>query len=172
MTPRFLAFMPFILKWETEYNSDGSVKVERDPDDPGGTTKYGIDQRSHPTVDIPNLTEAGARRIYFDDYWTKIHADSLPEPVGEVCMNIGVNAGKGRAAKWLQQALGVTADGVIGPKTIDAANAVALPTALAKDLCDRLMQHYRDIAKGPLAKYLGGWTNRTNDLRRVLGIPR
>jgi lysozyme family protein len=29
--------------------------AERDPDDPGGLTKFGIDQRSHPTVDINAL---------------------------------------------------------------------------------------------------------------------
>ena len=32
--------------------------------DPGKATKYGISSRSHPDVDIVNLTEDGAKAIY------------------------------------------------------------------------------------------------------------
>lgn len=159
MTPRFTAFFPFIIKWE------GSV-YEDDPDDPGGATKYGIDQRSHPNVDIRNLTLAGAEQIYWDSYWTKVRADELPVGVGEVCMDIGVNNGTGRAAKWLQQLCGVDADGVIGPRTIEAVTIKG--PSLANDLLDRREAFYREIGTGRMSKYLKGWLNRNDDLRSLV----
>lgn len=165
MTPRFKNFIPFILKWETEYNKDGSVKVERDPDDKGGTTKYGIDQRSHPEVDIAELTQAQAEKIYWQDYWAKTKSDLLPKGVGEICMNIAVNSGYSRAARWLQQAIGATVDEKIGPKTIERANEQDA-AKLAETLLDRHEAHYRSIAKGKQAKYLKGWLNRNNALRK------
>ena len=42
-----------------------------DPDDPGGETNFGIAKRSHPDVDIANLTKAGAKEIYKAEYWDK-----------------------------------------------------------------------------------------------------
>ena len=45
MTSRFYnKIIPWIFKWE------GTV-FEKDPDDPGGATKFGIDQMSHLTVE-------------------------------------------------------------------------------------------------------------------------
>jgi lysozyme family protein len=155
MTPRFLAFMPFIFEWEGGYDND--------PDDPGGETKYGIDKRSHPGEDIKNLSKLRAQQIYWDEYWQPVRSDELPAGIGEVVMNIGVNAGKGRASKWLQQAIGVTADGNIGPRTIAAAHI--FEGDLARVLLDRTEDHYRSIARGRMAKYLRGWLNRNNSLR-------
>lgn len=161
-TPRFLKFVPFILTWEGEV-------YENDPDDNGGATKYGIDQRSHPKEDIRNLTKERAYEIYFEEYWSRCRCEELPVSVGEVVMNIAVNCGPGRAGKWLQQAVSATPDGVIGPKTIAAAK-LASPTHLANDLIDRTEEHYRSIGRGKLAKFLKGWLNRNNSLRKWLNV--
>lgn len=161
-TPRFLAFIPFIFEWEGGYDND--------PADPGGETKYGIDKRSHPTQDIKNLTRQRAQEIYFSDYWTKNACEELPKGVGEVVMNIAVNAGSARAARWLQQSVGAVADGVIGPKTIALAQA-ANASVIAETLLDRTEAHYRAIARGSLAKYLRGWLNRNNALRKYITTP-
>lgn len=150
--------MPFIFEWEGGYDND--------PDDPGGETKYGIDKRSHPNEDIKNLTKARATEIYWESYWLPTHSEDFPKGAGEVVMNIGVNAGNGRAAKWLQQAVGVAADGAIGPKTIAAATSFT--GDLAQILLDRTEEHYRSIARGRLAKFLKGWLNRNNALRKYV----
>jgi lysozyme family protein len=42
-----------------------------DPQDPGGETNFGVAKRSHPDVDIKNLTKDGAKEIYYQDYWIK-----------------------------------------------------------------------------------------------------
>ena len=155
---RFNNWFEWLLKWE------GTV-FENDPDDPGGKTRYGIDQRSHPHEDIRNLTKERAAEIYWNDYWLRSKANLMPLGVGEVVANIAVNAGLGRASKWLQRDVGMQViDGVIGPKTIAAVNATN-PVMLANQLLQDTEVHYRAIAKGSLAKFLRGWLNRNNDLR-------
>ena len=164
MSPRFANFMPFIFAWEGGYDND--------PDDPGGETKYGIDKRSHPKEDIKNLTRARASEIYWQEYWQRNRCEELPPRVGEVVMNIAVNAGSARAGKWLQQALNrhygasLAEDGQIGSKTVVVARAILDPSNLAEALLDRTEEHYRSIARGRLAKFLKGWLNRNNDLRK------
>lgn len=155
MTPRFIIFMPFILEWEGGYDND--------PDDPGGETKYGIDKRSHPNVDIKNLTVTQAKEIYWNSYWLPIAGDQWPTNSGEVAFNIAVNAGKSRAIKWAQEIVGVKADGVLGPKTF--SGIAQFSGNLAEALLDRTEAHYRSIARGRLAKFLCGWLNRNNALR-------
>src|ERR1700761_1347238 len=94
MTERFNKFMPFIVEWE------GS-SYEDVPGDPGGPTKYGIDSRSHPNVDIRNLTLSQAYQIYFDSYWTPGKCEGMPEGLGECHMDACVNCGLSRASSFL-----------------------------------------------------------------------
>lgn len=160
--PRFLKWFDWLLKWE-------GVVFENDPDDPGGCTKFGIDQRSHPKEDIRKLTKERAAEIYWNEYWTRCRAHEMPAKVGEVVANIAVNAGHGRASRWLQELVGAVPDGVIGQKTL-AAVWQFNHAALAELLLTRTEQHYRSIAKGRLAKFLSGWLNRNNDLRKFIGV--
>jgi len=91
--------------------------------DPGGETKYGISKRSYPDVDIGGLTVEDAKRIYRRDFWDALRLDELPELVGETVFDAAVNSGRRAAVLWLQKAIGVEADGVLGPKTIAATKA-------------------------------------------------
>ena len=69
--------------------------------DPGGLTKYGICQRSHPNVDIRNLTLAGAEQIYADEYWGPAGCEAQPEPVALNLFDAAVNLGPGVAKQLL-----------------------------------------------------------------------
>lgn len=158
-SPRFRRALDLVLKWETVFDRKGNPVAEHDQDDPGGLTKFGIDQRSHPHIDIRKLTKECAAAIYHRDYWLPIRAHELPTPLGEVVFDIAVNNGKSRAARWLQEALGVTADGFIGPVTLAAAKK-ADASALAAKLIARRASFYRSIAKGRKSKFLKGWMNR------------
>jgi lysozyme family protein len=86
--------MSFILEIEGGYVNDS--------DDPGGETKYGISKRSHSNVDIGNLTEDAARKIYKEEYWDKIKGDDLPSPMDMAVMDTAVNMGIGAALDLLQ----------------------------------------------------------------------
>lgn len=139
---RFLAFMPFIFEWEGE-------RLEVDPHDPGGMTKFGIDKRSHQNVDIANLTKADAMEIYWKE-WNEDGCDPMPSPYAEVFFNCAVNMGLGRAQSFDKQIPGA-----------DASAFIALQE-----------QKYRDIASAhkSLGRYLGGWLNRTSALRKRFSL--
>lgn len=94
------------------------------PADPGGETRYGISKRAYPNEDIKNLTLERAKAIYLADYWRRADCDSLPADVRFDVFDMAVNSGVGAAIKCLQSAAGVTADGVIGPKTLSAVAAM------------------------------------------------
>ena len=97
------------------------------PKDPGGLTNFGISQRAYPKLDIRNLTAADAAEIYLRDFWEKIHGDELPKPLAVAVFDCAVNVGWPRAILMLQESLGVTVDGNIGPQTLAAC---AKPEAL------------------------------------------
>lgn len=101
------------------------------PADPGGATNLGVTQRvweewvGH-SVDektMRGLTPEMVKPLYKRKYWDKVCGDDLPAGVDYCVFDAAVNSGPGRAIKWLQQALGVTQDGAIGPKTLAAAKA-------------------------------------------------
>lgn len=142
MTDNFLAFMPFIFEWEGE-------TYESDPDDPGGATKFGIDQRSHPSVNIRMLTKDQALGIYWQE-WQQNGCEAKGSPFAEVFFNCAVNMGLGRA------------------KQFDAG----LQGEDAKGFLELQESYYRRLASSHknLAKFLKGWLNRTQALRERFSI--
>jgi lysozyme family protein len=98
------------------------------PADPGGATKYGISAAAYPTLDIANLTLVQAQAVFISDYWNACQCSSLPACVAGLIFDAAVNQGAGWARQALQSALGVTTDGVIGPKTLAAAKAADIAT--------------------------------------------
>lgn len=93
-------------------------------------SKYGISAARYPHLDIKNLSEAMAKAIYYSDYWRPVVKDYIPDAVKFALFDMAVNSGEGMARRTLQQALGVVADGNIGPKTKQAL-AACDPAALA-----------------------------------------
>lgn len=82
-------------------------------------TKFGISARSYPALDIAALTVDQAKAIALADFWQKHHCDQMPWPVSAIVFDGAFNQGS-VGAEALQDALGVKADGVIGPITLDA----------------------------------------------------
>lgn len=147
MTPRFNAFLPFVLKWECSWPDDKTGQLSRDPDDPGGTTRWGIDAASHPGVDIVNLSYEGAVAIYFLE-WSREQIETMPGKLGEAYFNACVNCGVSRAQKIL---------------------ALATPGTYSNFIDYQESFYTRLAAQRPaLAKFLEGWLNRTADLRVFL----
>jgi lysozyme family protein len=88
-------------------------------------TNWGISAAAYPQLDVRALTQAQAAEIYRRDYWDRAACGRLPPPLALLVFDAAVNNGVGRAARWLQTALGVAPDGVIGPATIEAIEARA-----------------------------------------------
>lgn len=148
-TPRFDNFIGFILKWECSWPDDKSGQLSRDPEDPGGTTKWGIDAASHPGVDVVSLSRDDAVIIYFSE-WGKNNIENMATALGEVYYNCCINCGTSRAQKLLAQA---------SPGT-------------ALDFLDYQESFYTQLvaARPSLSKFLKGWLNRTSDLKKFLKL--
>lgn len=140
-----------------------------DPDDPGGITNYGItvkslsEHRGHPATadDIRRLTPSDARAFYYEMYIVKPGFDKLPMVIAPIVIDCGVNNGRERATKWLQQAVGVVPDGKLGPRTLAALNGVVTKNVVHSIIRIR-MDAYVDLAlaNSKLMKFLKGWTRR------------
>ena len=92
------------------------------PHDPGGETKFGISKRSYPHLDIHSLTLADAKTIYRRDFWDRAQCDKLHPDLAFDLFDGAVNSGIGQSIRWLQRAIGVADDGVVGPLTLASIN--------------------------------------------------
>lgn len=97
------------------------------PADPGGETMWGVTLRvaraSGYTGAMRDMPRDFAKTIYRRDYWDAVKADQLPTAVRFDVFDGAVNSGARQSVKWLQQAAGTTADGIIGPATLAAAGS-------------------------------------------------
>jgi lysozyme family protein len=137
--------------------------------DRGGPTRYGITkatlagwrERPTTTADVKALDVAEARDIYRAMYVLRPSFDAIPEPLRSHVVDFGVNAGTHQATKTLQRTLGVTADGVMGPKT-KAAIAACDPRETARRFWQeriRFYIHLVGVRPSQLA-FADGWLNR------------
>jgi len=120
-------------------------------------TKYGIASHAYPTLDIRGLTIEQAKAIYRRDYWDRIKADQLPAALAVDVFDAAVNMGVSQATRMMQRALGVTADGLIGPQTIAAAGA-ANPERFRRLFAAEWLGFYTDLPGWP--HFGKGWVRR------------
>jgi lysozyme family protein len=95
------------------------------PSDPGGETMWGITRRvavkEGYTGDMHVLPREKAKEIYRKRYWNAMRCDSMPDALKYTLFDAAVNSGPEQATVWLQRALDVRDDGVLGPLTLEAA---------------------------------------------------
>ncbi|HWK79583.1 MAG TPA: glycosyl hydrolase 108 family protein, partial [Thermomicrobiales bacterium] len=129
---RFEAAVEHVLKHE-----GGFVQHPRDP---GGATKFGITRetlsrakgRRASINDVRRLSRKEAIAIYRQLYWDTVRADELPPGLDLAVFDLAVNSGPARAVRMLQTALGVEADGIIGPVTLGAAREADVPATIRR----------------------------------------
>lgn len=152
----------FVLKME------GGSEAENDPNDPGGSTKFGISKKAYPGEDIAALTLERAKELYRLDYWQACRCDELPSDFAIAVFDTAVNQGVGKAKRLLQIALGVTVDGVIGDKTLAAAHKAG-PRQVKKFLAERLAAYARLMAEHQnLLVFAVNWSFRVISLAELL----
>jgi lysozyme family protein len=170
--------LQFVFEHECEfkkghYGDMDYVVSENVDNDPGGLTKWGLDQRSHKDVSIETLTKEQATEIYRKEYWERNYCDTLDWPLNKVHFDNCVNMGAGQAVKLLQRVCGAHDDGAWGPNTkaaVVAACKVRSAEVVAKQVIEKKREFYEKLAeaKPALAKFKQGWLNRTNDLEKAI----
>jgi hypothetical protein len=149
--------------------------------DRGGPTKFGVTQRAwddyrarspnyHRAISrVEGIDENDAREFYrvmyvrplawIDDF------DLL-----DLVADCAVNHGATRAVRWLQSALGVAPDGIVGPDTRIAARGWLGAREIAADVLRTRLKFYAKIAtdqtNDPDAVNLPGWINRACEFIR------
>jgi lysozyme family protein len=145
----FQELIPHVLQSEGGYVFD--------PLDRGGETRYGISKRAFPQENIQTLTKERATELYRRHYWEPIKGDQLPTWLRYTVFDFAVNAGVRRAIEMLQRLAGVKVDGVLGPKTLEAARTVSL-----KEYTDMRKAYYEGLVRqNPTQRrFLNGWLAR------------
>lgn len=143
--------------------------LDDDPMDHGGRTAFGITAREYsawrilkglPDQDVWLISPDERTTIYHDEYWEPL-CDQFPIGADYLYFDMAVNGGPHEAAILLQRALGVTADGRIGPIT---------RLALSKADARTLITNYTNAKRAfyislHQPKYTKGWLNRCNHVQ-------
>lgn len=154
------------------------------PDDRGGATNFGITQRAwsdyrlrkspllnHLPRTVDFLKEDHAREFYTEMYikpaqWIhELYTRAL-------FIDSAINHGMPRATRWIQMAVGVQPDGLVGPVTRAAVNSQ--PTQAYREMLRTRFRFYAQIATDqhekeggdPDAVFLRGWVNRACEFIR------
>jgi lysozyme family protein len=135
------------------------------PSDPGGMTNLGVTKRvweewvgrESNEKEMRALTPELVAPLYKRKFWDACKCDDLPTGVDYLVFDFAVNAGPGRSAKILQTAVGVPADGGIGPITLAAVKAQD-PVELIQKFSDTKEDFYRSL--NTFETFGKGWLNR------------
>jgi|HubBroStandDraft_3_1064219.scaffolds.fasta_scaffold543839_1 lysozyme family protein len=148
-------------------NNESGTPIEND--NGRGLSVWGITSATVEAVkaDWPDdklryLTRSQASFFYLKYFWIPSNIGRIDDQaLANKLFDLAVNMGQGTAIKLIQRAAGVAQDGVIGPQTAAAVNAMhpvlvlAILRTLAKD-------HYLDIvdANPSLQRFYNGWIAR------------
>lgn len=162
---------PFILKWEGGFVND--------PVDKGGETNMGVtigtwrsvgyDKDGDGDIDVDDLRlltrEDVIERVLRPHYWNRWRADEIHnQSVANILVD-WVWASGAHGIRRPQRILGVTADGIVGPKTLAAVNSMD-PMELHFRIKNDRIRFIDEICKANPSQELfrRGWLNRINEL--------
>ena len=138
------------------------------PKDRGGETNLGVTKRVYEewggTKDMKDLTVEDVAPIYEKNYWGKVKGDDLPSGLDLCVFDFAVNAGPGRAAKYLQTMIGTVADGGIGPNTLRALDSYVDANSVEhaiRDYQNRRQGYYESLST--FETFGRGWTRRVTE---------
>lgn len=184
-------FIPFILKWAAGVTPKPGEKVEAlferakktgwsdHPLDTGGATQCDVTlatytayckrkKKATPTKEtLHNIPFAEWREILKESYWNVWKADQIRnQSLAEILVD-WVWASGSKTIKNAQKVLGVTADGIVGVKTLAALNNCSDPHGLFVKLRTARITFVNDIVKARPSQniWLKGWLNRINSIQ-------
>lgn len=163
MKDNYAKWLALILKHEGGY-------VDH-PEDPGGATMKGITLATFSAFkgkpmskdELRAISDADVTAIYKDQYWDALNCDDLKPGVDLLAFDMAVNKGVRRAVRLMQRGAGATEDGVLGPKSMSAINAMDADTLIAK-----VSEERRDFYKSlkTFATFGRGWLRRVDETEK------
>lgn len=165
----FKTYAPFLSSWEGGYANNKNDK--------GGETYRGVTiatwtaycKRKSINAPLKKMSQAQWEEIMTSGYWDAVHASDLrSQSVANQVADFAVNAGVNRAAVTLQQAVNsanhdtaLKVDGIVGAKTLAAANALNAAT-LYWTFRELRTNYYKSLASksAKQATFLKGWLRR------------
>lgn len=159
---RFERCMRYVFGEEGGYSNN--------PADKGKATNLGITQATLDRArgqgwtrveNVRDLTRFEAEQVYWNGYWIAPRCYAFPAPLDLLAFDAFVQHRPTAAAEIMQTAVGTVPDGIIGPKTIDAAHKVDPVSAIERYAYAR-ERLYRQIVKADPTQtvFLKGWLNR------------
>lgn len=163
--------IPFVLKWEGGY-----VHHKKDK---GGATNKGVTYKTWEAyckkkgkeaslTTLRKMTNAEWMEIFKTGYWDAWKADSImSQRVANICVDWSWMSGV-KVIKKVQKMLGLTADGIVGPKTLASINGHS-EDALFGQIKELRKKYYESIVKKDPTQqiFLKGWLRRLEDLSRL-----
>lgn len=160
----------FAPAYERVLLAEGGYVLTNAKGDRGRQTYAGISRKANPAwtgwayIDQGQTPPATlVRALYREAYWDSLQLDSVRDDrVAYSIYGSAVNSGTRVAAKLAQIAVGVTPDGVFGPKTLAALNGMSDPALFLARFTLAKIARYRDIVTKDQTqrKWLLGWINR------------
>lgn len=164
--------IPFILKWEGGY--------VHHKNDKGGATNRGVTYntwedyckrkgKEASLTTLRHMTKEEWRDIFTEHSWNPWQADKIAsQRVANICVEWSWMSGARTAIKKVQKLLGVTADGIVGPKTLAAINGHSGDALFGQIKELRKKFYYGIVKQDPTQQiFLKGWLNRLEDLSRL-----
>ena len=155
--------IPIIKKWEGGYSDN--------PNDRGGATNSGVTLAVYQSVygksktknDLKRMTNDQWDYIFTKLYWNKWKADDIKnQSIANILVDWVWMSGIGTIKK-IQSLFGLTADGIVGNKTLSYINSNN-QEEIFKKIWNRRKSFYDSlVANNPSQKvFLKGWMNRLN----------
>ena len=162
----YTKLIPIIKKWEGGYSDN--------PNDRGGATNSGVTLAVYQSVygknktknDLKKMTNEQWNYIFTKLYWNKWKADEIKnQSIANILVDWVWMSGLGTIKK-IQSLFGLTADGIVGNKTISYINSHDQEEVFNK-IWNRRKQFYESLVKNnPSQKvFLKGWMNRLNTFK-------
>lgn len=160
--------------WAMTVKAEGST-WSTNRNDPGNWTggqvgagemkgsRFGISAASFPEIDIEHLTEGQAAAIAKQRYWDKYLCDQFSPIVGYLVFDAAYNGG--HPAQWLQAAVSVPQDGLIGAQTVLAVRNHDVGQIAMRFMASRL-DYWTDCGAWPSQGR--GWVHRGTEIMRTI----
>jgi len=161
-----------VIAHEGGFTNDQRDKGNHLPDGREGCTMLGCTQANweayvgHQVTqdDMKKLIKDDVKPLYKKNYWDAVSGDLLPSGLDYAAFDFAINAGPAASKKMIQRALGVVADGSIGPNTMKAINEADAKELIQK-FSDAKTTFYKGL--GNFNVYGTGWLKRVADVQAV-----